>query len=831
MIQYRRMRSFLFVLVTALCCTSYVIWAQQTQGVAAWTAKLLAGTPGVSGTNDGPGLQARFSEVGQMWGDGTYLYVADTNNAVIRKIHLATGVVSTLAGRAGVRGTVDGPGTTTLFANPWGLWSDGNGLLYVCDTNNGTIRRVATVDGTTSTFVGRGPTAGFMDGIGPNAQFKFPSEIWGDGTSLYVTDWGNHAIRKIDIATRNVTTIAGGSQGTADGIGLQAAFFNPEGIWGNAGFLYVSDGNHTIRKIEIATRTVTTIAGTPAAFGYLDGPGKSTRFNTPWGLWGDGKDLYIVDNGNHIIRKMSFATEVVSSVAGSPGDAGAEDGTGASARFRKPQNVWSDGTNMYVADSRNFTVRTLMPAVGPLISLADRGLKVLSTSGQNPTARLGYGRLNALSGVSTPVGLALFAFRQGGNLISETAVPASAAVTSGRIFAEVGGSVNTGIAIANPNDRAANVVFFFTSVNGTDFGSGITTIPARGQISRFLNEAPFNGGAAISGSFTFQSDVPVAVIALRGLTNQRSDFILSTLPVASLTTVQPPNLIFPHFADGEGWSTQLILINPTDNTLSGTMQFYDRGSDAVAAQPLSLQVDDVTGSTFPYTLPGKSARSFKTGGTGTIKTGSVRATTIGNQGVVGLVVFSYKSGNITVTEAGVPALRSIAVQRMYVEAAPGSEQSGANSVQSGIAIANPSAAAGTAQIELYDLNGVFTGLSTVITIPPSGQVAKFLNELPSFQSLPTPFRGILRVSSASGGLNLVGLRGRYNERGDFLITTTTPVEEFVSPSNTEVFFPHLVDSGGYTTQFIMFNAYRNLGAGGLLQLFSQNGDPLNLTIN
>src|SRR4029079_4775582 len=120
-------------------------------------------------------------------------------------------------------------------------------------------------------------------------------------------------------------------------------------------------------------------------------------------------------------------------------------------RVRRPQNGWGDGTNMYVADSRNFTVRTLIPAIGPVISLADHALNVLSTSGQNPNARIGYGRLNALSGTSTPVGLALFGFRQGGNLISETAVPASAAVTSGRIFAEVGGPVNTGIAIANPN--------------------------------------------------------------------------------------------------------------------------------------------------------------------------------------------------------------------------------------------------------------------------------------------------------------------------------------------------------------------------------------------
>src|SRR5262249_53708590 len=147
---------------------------------------------------------------------------------------------------------------------------------------------------------------------------------------------------------------------------------------------------------------------------------------------------------------------------------------------------------------------------------------------------------------------------------------------SGRIDAEIGSSVNTGFAVANPNDSPATISFFFTDSNGSDSGQGSLTLPPHGQIARFLNEAPFNGIPNTRGTFTFSSNVTVSAIALHGLTNARSEFLLTTLPIANPGLASPATAFFPHVVDGAGWTTQFVLVNPTDNAITGTLQFLDQ---------------------------------------------------------------------------------------------------------------------------------------------------------------------------------------------------------------------------------------------------------------
>jgi hypothetical protein len=104
-----------------------------------------------------------------------------------------------------------------------------------------------------------------------------------------------------------------------------------------------------------------------------------------------------------------------------------------------------------------------------------------------------------------------------------------------------------------------------------------------------------------------------------------------------------------------------------------------------------------------------------------------------------------------------------------------------------------------------------------------------LGEVLGFGSLPTPFEGVLRLSS-SASISVVGLRGRYNERNDYLITTTPPVNEATPPSATRLFFPHIADSGGYTTQFILFSRQPGSPSSGTIQLLNQAGGALNVTL-
>ena len=159
-------------------------------------------------------------------------------------------------------------GLSPLFFPCRYLDDNNNENLYI--TDNSAIRRFNFTSNSITTFAGVAGVPGSADGIGAAARFDLPNGIWGNATHLYVSDFGNNTIRKIEIATADVTTFAGtaGAPGSANGIGAAARFNAPEGIWGNTTHLYVSDSsNYTIRKIEIATADVTTFAGTAGAPG------------------------------------------------------------------------------------------------------------------------------------------------------------------------------------------------------------------------------------------------------------------------------------------------------------------------------------------------------------------------------------------------------------------------------------------------------------------------------------------------------------------------------------------------------------------------------------
>jgi hypothetical protein len=135
----------------------------------------------------------------------------------------------------------------------------------------------------------------------------------------------------------------------------------------------------------------------------------------------------------------------------------------------------------------------------------------------------------------------------------------------------------------------------------------------------------------------------------------------------------------------------------------------------------------------------------------------------------------------------------------------------------------------TVTLELRKLDGSPTGLTSTLTLPANGQTAVFLNQLQGFGSLPTEFQGVLRVSSSTP-ISVAGLRGRYNERNDFLITTTPPLDESTPPSTAPLYFPQIADGGGFTTQLILLNGDLGQLASGTIQLFSQIGGALDLTL-
>ena len=325
-----------------------------------------AGAPPLRGNADGSGVLARFDAPAGIAADATgNLYVADANNNSIRKLSLA-GAVTTLAGTTGAQGATDGAASSATFNAPGGVAADGAGNVFVADTYNQTIRKI-TPQGVVSTLAGSAGVAGSADGTGTAASFRlvrlpFPSPTSlalpvGRGAvstdaagNVYVADAGNHIIRKIT-STGVVTTLAGGAEiaGGVDGTGAAARFSNPNGVaTDSAGNLYVADsGNNTIRKITSAG-VVTTIAGTAGVVGSADGTGAAASFNNPQSIALDGAgNVYVADTGNNAIRKITPAG-VVSTVVGKAGAVGLKPGT-LPGTLPSPVGIAVSGTSLVVS--------------------------------------------------------------------------------------------------------------------------------------------------------------------------------------------------------------------------------------------------------------------------------------------------------------------------------------------------------------------------------------------------------------------------------------------------------------------------------------------------
>jgi sugar lactone lactonase YvrE len=327
--------------------------AQSTYTAYAFTN--LAGMPGVSGSADGTGREARFDgPPGVAVDTAGNVYVADSTNNTIRKV-TSGGVVTTLAGLAGSPGSADGTGSAARFSAPTGVAVDSAGNIYVGDAGNAVIRKV-TPAGVVTTLAGLAGATGSADGAGSDARFYQPAGVAVDRAgNVYVADYFNNTIRKV-MPGGVVTTLAGqaGQAGSTDGTGRAAQFYAPFAVAvDTTGNVYVADQfNQTIRKLTPAG-VVTTLAG-QAMRGSADGIGSAAQFSSPSGVAVDAAgNVYVGDQLNETIRKITPAG-AVTTLAGQVGSSGSADGIGDEARFNKPCGVAVDSAGyLYVADAWN----------------------------------------------------------------------------------------------------------------------------------------------------------------------------------------------------------------------------------------------------------------------------------------------------------------------------------------------------------------------------------------------------------------------------------------------------------------------------------------------
>lgn len=281
---------------------------------------------------------------------------------------------TTFAGQPGVSGTNDGTGSAARFVRPNGLAMDAAGNIYVADINDETIRKV-TPAGVETTIAGQPNVSGYMNGTNGGAQFYYPVAIAVDSaTNLYVSEILANRVRKITPVGTNwvVSSFAGqaGESGTNDGTGTSARFgipgAGPNGLTvDRAGNIYVVDeGNDTVRKITPAG-VVTTLAGKPEVMGTNDGVGSAALFSFPTDVAVDSStNLYVADSFNYTIRKVTpvGSNWVVTTIAGQPSVYGSADGPGNAAEFNYANYLTVDGaTNLYVSDYFNSTIRKVSP--------------------------------------------------------------------------------------------------------------------------------------------------------------------------------------------------------------------------------------------------------------------------------------------------------------------------------------------------------------------------------------------------------------------------------------------------------------------------------------
>jgi trimeric autotransporter adhesin len=442
------------------------------------------------------------------------IYIADQGNNRIRKIAAGTGAIITVAGNgAGGYAGDNGAATDAMLYGPRGIAVDGNGDLYIADYYNNCVRKVATATGIITTVAGNG-TAGFSGDNGPasEATLSGPTGVAVDVSgNLYIADQGNNRVRKVSAETGAIATVAG--NGTAgysgdNGAATEASLSLPAAVTiDSAGNLYIADqGNHRIRKVSEKEGIITTVAGNGTA-GYSGDNGAAVLagLNAPSGVAIDAAgNIIIADRSNDRIREVFAGTGVIVSISGmgTSGYSG-DKGAALTAAMNRPSAVaiGRDG-NIYIADQENYVVRKVIGGSGVIVTVA--GGSGTDFSGDNGPA--------TAAGINHPQGMAWdsagnFYIADSGNnrirrIAAGTGVISTVAVTDGENLSSPSGTAVDGAGNVYFAERGSHRIRKIAADSGA-----VSTVAGDGTAA-FSGDngaatgARFNGpsGLAIDGS-------------------------------------------------------------------------------------------------------------------------------------------------------------------------------------------------------------------------------------------------------------------------------------------------------------------------------------------
>ena len=294
-------------------------------------------------------------------------------------------------------GFVDGRGTEARFSGPsGGVVLPDRSAIVVADTFNGVLRRIdlATMD--VSTIAGKVQVLSTADGVGTAARFQSPRAmaVAPDGSALYLAD--GPTVRKVALPSYTVTTIAGtaGQPGYTDGTGptVRMGFLlHALEISADSKTLFVADrSNKCLRTVTLATGAVATVAGAPytGANQHVDGSGAAARFSGIGGISRVDNTLYMADTFNHVLRAVDLTSFAVTTIAGAAGTAGLSDGAGATARFSSPQGLVAKNGALYSTSFDGVLRKITLPSFDVTTVLGDAD-DARPVDGAGAAARLG----------------------------------------------------------------------------------------------------------------------------------------------------------------------------------------------------------------------------------------------------------------------------------------------------------------------------------------------------------------------------------------------------------------------------------------------------------
>ncbi len=512
------------------------------------------------------------------------IYIADRDNARIRKVDMS-GIISTVVGNGTKTFSGDGgPATSASLNFPRGVFVDGSGNIYIADTSNQRIRKVDASADTITTVAGNG-TAGFSGDDGPatSASLNNPFSVFVDGSgNIYIGDASNHRIRKVD-TSGSISTVAGngiaGFSGDA-GPATSASLNIPHGVFVDGlDNIYIVDlSNNRIRKVD-TSGSISTVAGNGiAGFSGDAGPATSASLNIPHGVFVDGLDnIYIVDLSNNRIRKVdtsgSISTVAGNGIAGFSGDAG----PATSASLNIPHGVFVDGLdNIYIVDLSNNRIRKVDTS-GNINTVAGGGIARFSGDGGPATSA----SLNGPFGVFVDGLGNIYIGDNSNNRIRKVEGPAPniavnpSSVNFGSV--PVGGSKPDTVTVNNTGGDTLTVSSFFTNPSfvASPIGPGFV-LP--GQSSKI--EVRFQPGSVgvFNDSLTINSNDPDSSVV---------KVPLSGTGIAPNIAVNPLSINLDTVVVGGLKQDSLVISNTGNDTLRlGTVSKTGPNTAAFSFNPI-----------------------------------------------------------------------------------------------------------------------------------------------------------------------------------------------------------------------------------------------------